>query len=323
MSLEIVSLQEDHLEEAAALVTTGYRALRRHVPLMPPRFEQVESVLQPLRGLAGQAPGVAAIQGGRLTGFLLGWLLPDFRGKRSTYCPEWAHAAETEDRQRIYREMYARLSAQWVAAGYVAHIVTSLAHDRTALEAWHWLGFGLTAVDAIRDLTPVPSSTADVAIRRAGRHDVAVAMAFDEALHQHLAAAPVFFSEEHHSQEFHERWLADPGNVLWLAYQGDEAVGCMGLGPANPEACYFINDERTASILTAYTKEEMRSGGIGSALLNHSLTWARTAGYERCAVDFESPNIPGARFWLRHFQPVCYSLIRHIDAETRQSRHGG
>jgi GNAT superfamily N-acetyltransferase len=321
MSLEIVSLQEEHLEEAAALVTTGYRALRRHVPLVPPRFEQAESILQLLHGLSGQAPGVAAVQGGRLTGFLLGWLLPDFRGKRSTYSPEWAHAAELDDRQRIYREMYAQLSAQWVAAGYVAHMVTFLAHDRTAVEAWHWLGFGLAAVDAMRDLAPVPGAAADVAIRRTGSQDVAVAMAFDEALRQHLAAAPIFLPEENHPQEYHERWLADPANVLWLAYQGDEAVGCMGLGPANPEACYLINDERTASILTAYTKEELRNGGIGSALLNHSLTWARTAGYERCAVDFESPNIPGASFWLRHFQPVCYSLIRHVDRGTGQSRH--
>jgi GNAT superfamily N-acetyltransferase len=201
-------------------------------------------------------------------------------------------------------------------------MITFLAYDHTVLEAWHWLGFGLMVVDAMRDLAPVPGATADIAVRRAGSQDVPVVMAFEEALHQHLAAAPIFLHEENHPQEYHERWLADPANVLWLAYHGNEAVGCMGLGPANPEACYLINDARTASILTAYTKEELRNGGIGSALLNQTLTWARTAGYERCAVDFESHNIPGARFWLRHFQPVCYSLIRHVDRVTGQSRHG-
>jgi GNAT superfamily N-acetyltransferase len=57
----------------------------------------------------------------------------------------------------------------------------------------------------------------------------------------------------------------------------------------------------------------VRNSGIGTALLKHSLDWARSAGYERCAVDFEPENISGARFWLRHFRPVCYSLVRHVD----------
>ena len=36
-------------------------------------------------------------------------------------------------------------------------------------------------------------------------------------------------------------------------------------------------------------------------------------GYVRCAVDFEPENVLGARFWLRAFQPVCYSLFRQVD----------
>jgi hypothetical protein len=24
-------------------------------------------------------------------------------------------------------------------------------------------------------------------------------------------------------------------------------------------------------------------------------------------------NILAARFWLRHFRPVCYTLVRHVD----------
>jgi hypothetical protein len=29
-------------------------------------------------------------------------------------------------------------------------------------------------------------------------------------------------------------------------------------------------------------------------------------------VDFEAANVAASRFWLRHFSPVCYSLIRHV-----------
>jgi hypothetical protein len=52
---------------------------------------------------------------------------------------------------------------------------------------------------------------------------------------------------------------------------------------------------------------------MGSALLNHLLAWAGSAGYERCAVDFETQNVAGARFWLKYFRPVCYSLVRSIE----------
>ncbi len=99
----------------------------------------------------------------------------------------------------------------------------------------------------------------------------------------------------------------------------------MGLEPSNPSAAYVIRDEKTVSISRAFTKEHTRNSGIGTALLKHSLDWARSVGYERCAVDFESENISGARFWLKHFQPVCYSLIRYVDervAWAHEKREG-
>jgi GNAT superfamily N-acetyltransferase len=312
MSLEIAPLQDQHLEDAAALVTARYRALREQVSSLPSRYEDVSSILPPLRDLAGQAPGVVAMRDGQLAGFLLGMVLAEFRGKRAVYSPEWANAVDVEGGRKIYQEMYAHLSARWVADGCFTHLVTLLAQDREAIDAWHWLGFGLTAVDAMRDLTPAQGAIAKFEIRRAGLEDIEEAMTLDQALRRHLAAAPVFLMDEHGSESY-EQWLANSANVLWLASCGGEVAGGMGLEPSNTDACYIIRDETTISITSAFTKEGERNRGIGTALLDHSLDWARSAGYKRCAVDFEPQNIPAARFWLRHFQPVCYSLIRHVD----------
>ena len=314
MPLEIVPLRAEHLEDAAALVTARYRVLRECAPSLPPRYEDAGSLLPPLRDLAGQAPGVVAMRDGRLVGFILGMVLSEFRGKRGAYSPEWANAAQAEDSRETYREMYARLSARWVANGCFVHLATLLTHDRQAIDAWHWLGFGLAAVDAIRDLTPVQGTIADVEIRRAGLEDIEQAMTLSHALWQHLAAAPIFLrSIEKQGRAFHEQWLANSDNALWLAYHRGEAVACMGLEPSSPDACYVIRDEKTISITSAFTTESERNKGMGTALLNHSLAWARSVGYQRCAVDFEPQNIPAVRFWLRHFQPVCYSQIRHVD----------
>jgi len=44
MSLEIATLQEKHLDDAAALVCARYTALRERVPIMPSRYESAVKV---------------------------------------------------------------------------------------------------------------------------------------------------------------------------------------------------------------------------------------------------------------------------------------
>ena len=245
-----------------------------------------------------------------MVGLLAGFVIPAFLGKQALYSPEWANGAEPGMSRRVYEDMYAVASAQWVAAGCLTHVVTLLAHDSESLQGWQWLGFGHAAVDGLRAVERVECSVPVVEIRRAGIEHVEEAVAFDEALTRHLTAAPTFWM---HEPQDCEAWLSDPANALWLAYEGGEAVGGMGIGPASPDACTIIQDGKTASIVSAFTEERARGKGIAAALLNRSLEWARVEGYERCAVDFEAMNVLAARFWTRWFEPVCYSLLRCID----------
>ena len=129
MPLEIAPLREEHLEHAAALVSSRYEGLRQQVPTLPPRYAEVNTLLPLLNNVVEAGPGVAAIRGDRLVGFLTSWLLPSFRGKRSAFSPEWANAADLEDSRRIYEEMYAHLSASWVADGYSTHLISLLVND--------------------------------------------------------------------------------------------------------------------------------------------------------------------------------------------------
>jgi GNAT superfamily N-acetyltransferase len=131
--------------------------------------------------------------------------------------------------------------------------------------------------------------------------------------YQHLAAAPVFRPKANDPREHYEAWLGDPARPLWLAYRDGQAVALMGAGPSNPDACYVTGDAGTASILTVFTAPGVRERGLGGALLNHLLAWARSAGCERCAVDFETQNIPGSCFWFAYFRPVWYSPMRSIE----------
>ena len=105
------------------------------------------------------------------------------------------------------------------------------------IEGWRWLGFGLLATDGVRDLEPVPGRTAGVDVRRAGPEDTQQVTDLIEALRQHMAASPTFLHQEDSVEiEENAEYLADPAHAIWLAYQGTEAVACMGQGPANPKA---------------------------------------------------------------------------------------
>jgi GNAT superfamily N-acetyltransferase len=312
--MKVVPLSEEHLQDAAALVSRRYQGLREQVPSLPPRYAEVRTLLPMLRDIAGAGPGVAAIHGGRLAGFLSSWLIPSFRGKRSAFSPEWANGADLENSPRIYEAMYTHVSASWVADGYTTHLIGLLANDRDGLAGWHWLGFGMLAADAVRDLQPAPGPDTNVEIRRAGLRDLEQVQALHEALAQYMAAPPIFLVRAHErDRSYYEEWLQNPDRAIWLAFQDGDAVAYIRQGPASEDASTIIYDDKTTSITGAFTRERARGGGIATALLNRSLVWARAKGYERCAVDFEPMNPLATRFWLRHFQPVSYAVVRHID----------
>jgi GNAT superfamily N-acetyltransferase len=314
MKLEVVPLKKEHLEGAVALASNRYKGFCDQVPLLPPCYGEVSTLLPLLHNVVEAAPGVAAIYQGRLVGFLTAWLMPSFRGKRAVFSPEWANAAEMENSRYIYEEMYTYLSASWVVDGYLTHLISTLADDRDDMDVWRWLGFGMVAVDALRSLQPSQCLASDFDIRRGGQENIEEVIALSDALQRHLASAPTFLVHTgQRDRHYFEEWLANPDNAMWLAYDGADAVAFMMQGPANIDACTIIRDEKTTSIVAAFTKEAIRGRGAASTLLNQALEWAHSAGYMRCAVDFEPMNPLASRFWSKYFHPVCYTLVRHID----------
>ena len=314
-SIDIVPFSEDHLEEAAALVATRYLAERDLNKSLPARFEDADTIVPLLHDYAKKETGIAVIQEGRLAGFLTCMLLLA-RGVRTAYVSDWGHAADLESGREIYRAMYASMARRWVTDGYFANAVTVLAHEREVIDAWFSLGFGMIEIDALRDVSPVDGGIAELEIRRAGPEDIDVVMTFRVAVERHLATAPVYMPLLLlRGRRFYEQWLVDSANALWLAYRGGDAVAFIQLTPSSQFGTVMpFSAKTTVTITGAFTKEDMRFQGIGTALLNHSLDWARSTGYEHCAAEFESANIIGSSFWQgKGFKPVCYSLARHID----------
>ncbi|MFN2195680.1 MAG: GNAT family N-acetyltransferase [Anaerolineales bacterium] len=318
--LKVTSLKEAHLEDAARLVSNRYKLLREQESRLPHRYTEVDNLYPLLQAiLNASGVGSAAIQGDRLVGFLTGWQLPAFRGQRSIYSPEWANAAEIEDSQRIYEALYSQLAAVWVADKYVAHYISLFPNDAKALSAWHWMGFGMIAVDAIRSLEPIQRHAVDVHIRRAALQDIEQVIELDEALWQYAQGTPIFLLWKKRDRSYFVDWLQDSNKTVWLAERNGEPVSFIRLGPADDDVSTIIYDEQTTSIYGAFTREAVRGDGIATALLDHALRSARASGYERCAVSFEPMNLIGTRFWLKYFNPVCFSVVRQIDGRLTQA----
>ena len=323
---KIESFNEEHLEDASRLFTSRYGIEREYTSLLPSRFENTGSISPLLEDLVHRSPGVVALRKHKLLGFLIGQVIPSWRGKRSIHVSEWAHSVAGKKRRKLFQRMYTQLSAKWVADGCFTHLVTVLAHDREMIDSLFWLGFGMVAVDALRGLHNVNEggSSPDVEIRRAGLDDLELVTSLSAEFQRYMAGSPIYLAPTSRAEkEYHEKWLSNPSNALWLASQEGEEISYMKIGPFSEDAAYIISDEKTASITGAYTREHLRGKGIGTALLNQSLSWARSKGYERCAVDFEPENVLGSSFWLKHFKPICFSLIRQVDhriAMTHKNR---
>ena len=312
--LVTIPFREEHIEDAARLVSQRYQRLREQVPELPQRYADPSSLVPLLQGILKPGnPAVAAVQGSRFVGFLTAWQMPDFRGKRSIYSPEWANAALLEGSARIYEALYSHISGEWLAEKYSAHYLSIFPNDLQALQQWHWLGFGMFAVDGLRGLDPLPAGDTGLHIRRADLQDIDHVMALQDALWQYINNPPVFILSERYAREYYEDWLQDPGKVVWLAYSQDEPLAFIRMGPSAEDVCTIIVDEQTNSIYAAFTRASARREGIATALLASALDHARQSGYQRCAVPFEPMNPLGSRFWLKYFQAVCYSFLRNID----------
>jgi hypothetical protein len=109
--ISIAPLEAGQREAAAALFAAEYRALRDLAPELPARLTGPAPTVERLGWMDGRA--LAAVEGGRLLGYIAWWLSDDFRraGRRGAYVPEWGHGTVRERRVEVYRALYRAAAA--------------------------------------------------------------------------------------------------------------------------------------------------------------------------------------------------------------------
>lgn len=284
-----------------------------------------------IEGLASnpRADGAVAESGGTVVGFLFGerMLLPpaDFASQfippHSISMSSTAHAvADGADAVTVYRALYQHLAAKWVGDGFFHHRAAVHACDPDAQEAWVALGFGRYLTAATRTVSDPVRVTHPRAltIERASPEDIDDVMALAEDLNAWHWQSPMFWPIIHLAEpaarEFNLQALRNPDVPYFVAYEDGTPVGMQtflrpGFSPA------FVKRSKDVYLFEGVVADSARGGGIGAALLHHSMTWAASAGFETCTLHFAPGNPLGGPFWTGHgFKPVEYTMERVIDS---------
>jgi GNAT superfamily N-acetyltransferase len=321
--MELHPFTPNYLPTAVELFLHNFHRLQLSVPALPATLDDEALIESNLRRLLDTHPGVVALDGDRLVGYLTSMVLDNFRnaGRRAAYSPEWGHAAESGCQAQAYRLMYRELAAGWASQGCQVHAITLLAHDPDVLNTWFWNGFGMAVVDAVRPVQPLARQPrTQLSIRRASVADAVALSALELEHRRYYTLSPVFMPlRVGQTEEEFRQFLQMPGNSIWLVLDGEVPVGFLRLDGYECDAADAMVSDGTVMITGAFLQAAYRGRGANTAMLDAALRHHAGLGKTCCAVDFEAFNPDATAFWLRHFQPVCFSLMRMPEVVSQEN----
>ncbi len=315
MTLQVSSFEPAHVEAAAPLLAARHAADRARDPILPARFEDAAECLPHIEALSKKATGVAALRDGRLAGYLLCETGDLHDPQRRAFIPLHGHAIGRGEDGETYRQMYAALAPHLLRLGLFDHQVEIPASDSAAGDAWFSLSFGQRMHIATRGLEAVKGAGEGADVRLAGPADIDAVFELFYGLCRYNTTSPMFSPNVFDIAAWRretEADLANPAYAIWTAYHQSQGAAVMFIRPTLENV--FDRPPRTAHVAIAFARRDARHRGIGSAVLQHCVSWARDNGFERVALDYLTFNLSGAAFWQGHgFRPTATLLQRLLD----------
>jgi ribosomal protein S18 acetylase RimI-like enzyme len=316
--MEILPFSREYISAAAALFVENFSRQCLLTPGLPADLLDRGRVEQMLTGAFGPVSGLVAVEDGRFLGYLGWFLVEHFRAtnRKAAYVPEWGHACLSQGKTGTYPALYRAAGMRWSEAGCQTHAITVLACDKAAERAWYWNGFGLAVVDGIRPMRALKSARQPrLVIRQALPADAGAIAQLDADHAQHYTRSPIFMAPRAaRTAAENLEFLSRPKNSLWLAEDGEQLAGFMRFEGYDFDSAAMLESDDGIMISGAYIRPAYRAQKLATALLDAALRDYQSRGFQYCGVNFESFNPEATAFWLRHFDPVCYSLMRIPEA---------
>jgi GNAT superfamily N-acetyltransferase len=324
MTIQIIPFDENLLPQAAALLAERHRRDRIALPHLPRRFGEIDAARQAIDVVWAKphAAGFAAIEGGRLSAFLLGDRVIDAQRGRSGWVRNAGYAYSAGVDPDVIRDLYAALGESWVANGVFAHYALISVADAELLHAWYSLSFGIEQVHALLDLAKIGeagTSIPGIDLRCAASGDEPHLAVLSDVIWREQVKTPVWGAMMPESvSEVEKGWAGlatDADCTTWLAMEGDAPVGVQVYWPAEAGNDALHVDDDCLHLGVAGTRVAQRGRGIGTWMTQTGLAWAAANGYRCCETDWRSTNLMSSRFWPRRgFRPAVYRLVRQVDA---------
>jgi len=261
--------------------------------------------------------------GGRMTAFMGGFVIEDFRNAGpGALCPDWCHGAvEGADPHRTYTRLYAAIAPRWIEAGARIHCIALYSSEREALESLSLTGFGRIVMDAAAPTERVIAATADsdphasgAAVRPAGPADADALAALDAELAAHIAAPPVLMprTEGDDAAEWRS-WFARKDAAAFIAEDREgRPIGFIKAEEPQFDVSHAVHSPSTLAIDGMFVSPGARGSGLGRLLLSRLARRAAETEKSMMSVDCETMNPEAIGFWPRFFSPVAWSLERRV-----------
>lgn len=320
--MNIITFEPKHLEEAAELLAQRHKQERVDCSFLPTVYEQSEMAYKAIKAISEKplTEGIVAIENGNIIGYMLGTMLAeDYLGDKSQgwiYLP--AHAAIDP---KIYADMYAVISDNWVREGCLHHFTLVAANNHAVQDEWFSLSFGREQAHGALTfdmLLKKEIKLNDLTIRSPQAQDEAAFREMSNWISKYQTGTPIFApvtleSMNAQTDSFVEL-LEDDEATMFLAFKDEKLVAYHLYYPIEADDSDMLHPENAAELVVAATHPEERGSGIGRLLTEYSFQHIKAIGYDYCVTDWRNTNILSARFWPKMgFTPTHYRLARRID----------
>ncbi len=307
--MRLRAFQGENVGGAAALLAERHARHRAGEPLLAPLEDAQAEVERTWRAVG--ASGAVALDGGEVVGYLLGSVRENEYWHKHVWVELAGHAAREPE---LVRDLYRLAAERWVEEGAALHVALVPALPEL-LEPWFRLAFAHMQAHAIREsgetARPLP---AGLAIRAGTRDDLEAARPLLPLIWQHHREPPTFTGIRlPPADEYLADWeetLEEEANIYFVAELGGAIVGHVLLNPEEPD---LARPPGSVYLAVAASLPQVRGRGVGVALTDHALGWAREAGYRTVHTDWRVANLESSRFWPRRgFRETFYRLARRV-----------
>ncbi|MBE6880126.1 MAG: GNAT family N-acetyltransferase [Ruminococcaceae bacterium] len=306
---------EKHTAEATKLALAELETGKKHYPDLPDG-DFTESITGTLHWLCSQPFGKAAIEKGRLIGYLLfagPWdgFFGDVKGVFSPLGGS-AFSYDYENRGRLASMLFASVAEDFVKQGIYSCALSRYAHDEEIAKSFILNGFGIRCSDYVRKIPEINLnySSYNVTFEELSADKFNEVKYLQRGLHRHLAGSPVFFPSENFDKWF-ENWIKRETMRIFAAESEGKIIGFISVGD---DAENFITGYDTMkNICGAFFNENYRGKGIAQGLLSFIENTLKAEEITHLGVDCETLNPTALNFWGKYFTPYTYSFARRID----------